>query len=172
MRTLRVFLGVVLAVALFATACGKKDPAVHTFQMGEKVTMGHLIYTVFETEWLTQLGNPPEGRIPQNRFLLVRVSVMNSGSQDLTVPNFYLEDDKGADYQELDNGAGVPQWIGAIRTTPPAEPVQGNVVFDCPPGHYKLHIADENNDHPAFIDIPLTFNSDSPDVPLPSGKKE
>lgn len=158
--------------ALFLAACGNSANPVRTYAMGEKVTLGHLIYTVLETQWLTQIGKPPDERIPQNRFFLVRVSVVNGGNQDLTVPNLYLEDDKGNDYQELTNGDGVPQWVGAIRSTPPAEAVSGNLVFDCPPAHYKLHVVDENNDQGAFVDIPLSFTSETPELPIPGASNK
>jgi hypothetical protein len=160
------------AAALMLASCGPKTFPVRTYPMGEKVTLGHLIYTVFETQWLTQLGSGTDARVPQNRFFLVRISVANSGSQDLTVPNLYVEDDKHNEYPELTNGDGVPQWIGSIRNPHPAEAAAGNLLFDCPPGHYKLHIADEDDDHTAYIDIPLNFTSETPEVPVPGSEKK
>lgn len=165
-------LGVAVVSVLLLSSCGSGTYPVRTYQMGEKVTLGHLIYTVYETQWMTQLGTGTDARIPQNRFLLVRVSVANSGSGDLAVPSFYVEDDKGTQYQEITNGDRVPEWIGAIRTPHPAEAVSGNVLFDCPPAHYKLHITDEENDRAAYVDIPLSFTSETPDVPVPADTKK
>jgi len=161
-----------IASALLLAGCGESSYPVRTYQMGEKVPLGHLIYTVFETQWLTQIGTGINARVPQNRFFLVRISAVNSSGQTLTVPNLYVEDDKGTQYQELSNGDGVPQWIGYIRSTPPAEASAGNLVFDCPPGHYKLHITDEDNNHAAWVDIPLSFTSETPDVPTPGAGKD
>jgi len=140
---------------------------VRTYPMGDKVTLGHLIYTVFETQWLTQAGSAPDLRLPQNRFFLVRLSAGNSGGGDLMVPTLSVQDDKGNTYEELQNGDGIPQWIGYLRSVHPAEAAAGNLVFDCPAGHYKLKITDEDGERTAFIDIPLNFTSETPDVPVP-----
>jgi hypothetical protein len=135
--------------------------------MGEKVTLGHIIYTVFETQWLTQTGTAPDVRIPQNRFFLVRLNATNSGGGDVIVPNLTVQDDKGNIYPEQQNGDGIPQFIGYLRSVHPAEAVSGNLVFDCPPGHYKLKITDEDGERAALIDIPLNFTSETPEVPVP-----
>jgi hypothetical protein len=39
---------------------------------------------------------------------------------------------------------------------------QGNIVFDVPPKHYRLRVADENDNY-MYIDIPLNLNSEEPD---------
>ena len=127
--------------------------------------MGHIIYTVYETQWMPQLGDGPAARVPQHRFFLVRIIAVNSGSADLIVPNATIEDDKGNSYPELQNGDGVPRWIGYLRTVKPAESAQGNLVFDAPPAHYRLRITDEGEDHSAYIDIPLSFGAELPPRP-------
>jgi len=88
-----------IASALLLAGCGESSYPVRTYQMGEKVPLGHLIYTVFETQWLTQIGTGINARVPQNRFFLVRISAVNSSGQTLTVPNLYVEDDKGTQYR-------------------------------------------------------------------------
>jgi hypothetical protein len=138
--------------------------------MGEKVLLGRLNYTVFETQWLTQLGEGAEARIPQHRFFLVRFSATNSGSSEVTVGNPTITDDSGKVYEELSNGDGVPQWAGYLRNVDPAGTVTGNMLFDAPPGHYKLKLADETNTRFAAIDLPLTFGSETPDVAPPQKK--
>ena len=59
----------------------------------------------------------------------------------------------------------MPQYIGYLRTVKPAEAAQGHALFDAPPRHYRLRIMDENSDKMAYIDIPLSFASESPEVP-------
>lgn len=169
---LRAFSFCVAALtAVVLTSCSKPTYPVRTYQMGEKVTLGHLIYTVFETQWLTEAGSPPDVRMPQNRFFLVRLSVANSGGTDIIVPNLNVEDDAGHSYDELTNGDGIPQWIGALRSVHPAEAVSGNVVFDCPPGHYRLKVTDEDSERTALIDIPLSFTNETPEMPVPGSEK-
>ncbi len=135
--------------------------------MGERVTLGHIVYVVYETQWLTHLGEGVDQHVPQNRYFLIRMSAVNGSNQDLTVPNFSIEDDNGKTYPELggDQAVGVPQYIGYLRTVKPAEAAQGHALFDAPPRHYRLRIMDENSDKMAYIDIPLSFASESPEVP-------
>jgi len=155
--------------ALLLSSCTgslQKDIKVH--EMGTRVETGHLIYTVFETEWLPQIGAGDTARVPKNRFFLVRLSAINSGSEELDVPNLTLIDDQGGTVEELTDGDQVPQWIGIVRRVKPADSLAGNAVFDAEPKHYKLRVRDENSEKSALIDIPLNFNADAPPGPLPS----
>jgi hypothetical protein len=146
-------------------------PPPSTYLLGEKVQLGTISYTVFETQWLTHLGDGPTPRIPDNRFFVVRMAAVNGGSQDTAVPNLTVEDDKGKAYDEISNGEGVPQWAGYLRTVHPADSVQGNILFDAPPAHYKLRLWDETHTRSAYVDIPLSFGSETPDIPTPGEKK-
>jgi len=164
---------VLCAAALLLSGCsGPAKPTILQYNMGEKVPVGHLSYTIFETQWLTHLGEGPGARVPQNRFFLVRLSAVNGGSNDAPIPTLTLEDDKGQKYEELSNGEGVPQWIGFLRTARPADSVQGNVVFDVPPGHYKVTMTDEDQSHAARVDIPLSFGAETPEVLSPGDPRK
>ena len=77
------------------------------------------------------------------------------------IPNLTIEDDKGKHFEEVSNGEGVPQWVGYLREVKPADIVQGNIVFDAPPAHYKLKLADETGDEIALIDLPLVRRRDA-----------
>lgn len=134
----------------------------------ERVELGHIIYTVFDTQWLTHIGQGVDAKVPQNRFFLVRLTAANSGSDKLVVPPTTIVDDDGNTYSEVTNGDGIPQWIGLLREVRPAEAVQGNVAFDAPPRHYKLRVTDENEQRVVLVDIPLTLGSDAPLAPPPS----
>jgi hypothetical protein len=167
------FVASVLASGVFLISCsdGPKAAPISSYLMGEKVHLGRLSYTVFETQWLTHLGDGPAARTPQNRFFLVRFSVTNSGSEDATILNFTVTDDKGQSYEELPNGEGVPQWAGYLRVAKSGDTIQGNVIFDAPAAHYKLKIADDTGTRFALIDLPLTFNNETPEVVPPQGKQ-
>jgi len=161
------------AAALLLAGCsGPVKPPIMQYNMGEKVPVGHLSYTVFETQWLTHLGEGSAARVPQNRFFLIRLSAVNGGSNDAAIPTLTLEDDKGHKYEELSNGEGVPQWIGFLRTARPADSVQGNIVFDVPPGHYKATMTDEDQSHAARVDIPLSFGAETPEVLAPGDPRK
>ena len=160
---------VAAGTALLLAACGSTDRVQppHTYNMGERFTLGHIVYVVYETQWLTQLGEAPTAQVPQNRYFLVRLSAVNGGGQEVTVPNFTIEDDNGHSYPELSGEVTryVPQYIGFLRRVRPAEAAQGHAVFDAPPRHYKLRVLDEDGERSAYVDIPLSFTSESPDVP-------
>jgi hypothetical protein len=166
------FLTVFVAVLLLSGCgdSGDKPYKVNTFNMGEKITLGHITYEVFETQWLTQIGAGADARIPEHRFFLVRLSAFNNLSTDTIVPNLSIEDDSGKTYPEQSSGEGVPQYIGYLRTVKENDSAQGNALFDAPPRHYKLKISDETGEKMAYVDIPLTFVSETPDVPDVGGK--
>uniref|UniRef100_Q01YV5 DUF4352 domain-containing protein n=1 Tax=Solibacter usitatus (strain Ellin6076) TaxID=234267 RepID=Q01YV5_SOLUE len=163
-----------LGVFLLAS-CGDGERAfpVRTYNMGEKVELGHINYQVFETQWLTHMGEGADARIPQQRFFLVRVAAINSGGSDLVVPTMTIQDDNGTVYNELSDGTGVPEWAGYLRSVKPALAARGNIIFDAPPRHYKLKITDESGERTAFIDIPLSFGAETPEIVTPGlGKEE
>ena len=176
MRQLRFVMLIAAAVAAsFLTSCGnieEKASPVRTYTMGDRATVGHIVYVVFDTQWLTHIGVGADARVPQQRFFLVRVSAVNGLGADIIVPNFTIEDDSGKSYPELSSGDGVPQYIGYLRSVKPAESVQGNALFDAPPAHYKLKVTDETGEKVAYIDIPLSFRSEPTEVPEMGGKEK
>ena len=157
---------------LLAAGCSRQPKQeLTTYKMGDKVELGHLDYTVTDARWLTQLPGSPGPRVPRERFLLVRVGVMNAGGDDTMLPNLTLEDETGQSYQELSDGTGVPDWAGYLRKVVPAELLQGNIVFDAPPKSYKLRITDESGENAALIEIPLSFTVDSTSASTPLASK-
>jgi hypothetical protein len=168
MRSLNLVALAIGALVMCLSSCaGGKDHSIKTYEAGNRVEVGHLIYTVFETQWLPQLGAGDTARIPKNRFFLIRLSAVNSGSEDMDVPTMTLKDDRGNTVDELSDGEGVPQWVGYIRKVKPADSISGNVVFDAEPKHYSLYLSDENGEKPAIVDLPLNFSSEAPQLPVP-----
>lgn len=132
--------------------------------MGDRVELGRLVYTVLETRWLPQIGEGPTARVPKNRFFLMRISVASTGKGDLLVPNLSIEDDRGNAYPELTDGEGVSQFLGVLHAVT-AEATSGNTLFDAPPSHHKLRLSDEDGQHTALVDIPLSFGPEVPEIP-------
>src|ERR1700683_2246279 len=140
MHTLQSSLAGAAFVCLAASvACSPgAPPEAQVHRMGERVSVGSLVYNVFEDQWKAQLGQGTDARVPKDRFFLLRLSVVNAGSSDALIPGLTLVDDSGQTYQEMSNGDQVPQWMGYLRKAKPTETLQGNVVFDVPPKHYRL----------------------------------
>jgi hypothetical protein len=168
MQILRVMLLAGVVAALCGTGCAPNpEKLVRTYRMGDRIEIGKLIYNVYDSQWHTQLGEGPTARVPQHRFFLVRFSVTNSGGSEIIPPSFTVTDSGGKTYQELSDGNQVPQWAGYLRPIKPADTVQGNAVFDCPAGNYKVRITDESEQATALVEIPLTFGAETPEIPSP-----
>ena len=163
-------LSALLASLLGVISCAVQKPAANrSFQPGERVTVGRLIYTVFDTQWLTQIGDGVEARVPQQRFFLVRIAVTNSGGERFVAPNLSVIDDHGTSYAELSDGQGVNQWIGYLRQLDPSDTLQGNLLFDVPPQHYKLRVSEADSPTAFLIDLPLDFTGiQMPEVAAPA----
>ncbi len=156
-----------LALLLCAAGCSTPSHSVNTYRMGDTVQLGKLVYNVYESRWLTHLGEGTAARIPRDRFFLVRMSISNAGSEEILVPAVTATDESGHTCRELENGESVPEWLGLLRPVRPGESLQGIVVFDCAPRNYKLRLADESEQRTALVDIPLTFGAEIPELPAP-----
>ena len=142
-----------------ATACGAGNSVTgsssgRTYRMGERVVTGQLIYSVLETEWLNALGT----RVPKNKFLSIRLTINNSGSQERSVPLLTLIDAKGKEAIESSEGDGLEEWLGVLRNLAPTETVQGRLLFDVPQDAYRLEVTDggePGSETLAYVEIPL-----------------
>jgi hypothetical protein len=136
--------------------------------MGERVPVGQMTYAVVESTWKTQLGESFRVRAPEQRFLLIKVSVTNGTGKDVSIPLLTLEGNNGQTYREIPDGAGVDNWFGLLRTLTPGQTQQGNVLFDVPLSSYKLRVPEINEtgfEEYAKVDIPLHLE---PDLPIQS----
>ncbi len=171
----RTWIGIAIATvaALAALACSRpQEVQTRVFRMGERVPAGPLIYSVLDTEWRTQLGEGTEARLPKNRFLILQLTVTNSGGKEITLPPTTLEDATGKTYPEEPQGTGVTNWLGILRKLAPAQTDQGRIIFDAPPGAYRLRVTDDNpelgKEKFALIDIPLRLEP----APAPQALKD
>jgi hypothetical protein len=162
---LDLLLRVALSIAggLLLTGCNRQNSTQINFQMGDRITAGPVAYNVIQTMWRTQLGDIFKTRVPENRFLVITLSATNGGGRDVSVPLLILESD-GKEYRELENGDGVNNWFGLIRTLSPAETRQGNIVFDVPLTSYRLRLTDGSEpgtEKFVWVDIPLRLDTDT-----------
>ena len=150
---------VAVAAVLLASGCSRSEKKQsQVYPAGEKVTVGKLIYSVIDTQVLTQLGDDPStARNPQNRFYQIAISVSNSSSDDAPIPGLTLVDDAGKEYPEAADGTGLANWLGVVRKAGAAQTEQGNILFDAPAQHYRLRLTDETDAQEISIDIPLTY---------------
>ena len=151
-------------VALLA-GCQKAGPSRTDFSMGERVPVGQMTYSVVESAWRPQLGEGFKIRTPEQRFLLIKISVTNGTGKDVSIPLLTLEGNNGQTYREIADGEGVDNWFGLLRTLNPGETQQGNVLFDVPLTSYKLRVPDVNVsgfEGYASVQIPLRMDSNVP----------
>jgi hypothetical protein len=165
----------VMLAALFVTGCARpQNSAQINYQMGDRITNGPLVYNVVQTVWRAQLGDLLTSRSPQNRFLMITLSATNGGGKEVALPFFTLDGPNGKEYKEIQNGDGVDNWFGLLRTLDPAETRQGNLVFDVPLTSYRLRLSDggePGTEKNVWVDIPLRLDTDtSVSMPAPGEK--
>lgn len=164
-------IAVLFSSLLMTAACKSNNPQRVVYQSGERVTAGPLIYNVIECGWRTQLGSTFDLRLPQKRFLIVHISITNSGGREMTIPTFQIESGNGDLTPEEQRGDGVTQWLGVLRSLKPAETMQGRILFDAALGAYKLRVSDgaePGTEKFALIDLPLRMDPENP-VGAPPG---
>ncbi len=158
---MRMWLATLIILAS-QTACMRPAP-VNVYRMGEKVQAGQLIYNVFGTKWQAQIGEGPQARTPAYRFMIMHLTVVNSGAEPVSVPSFKLTDESGRIYAESMEGQGVPLWLGMIRRVKPADTLEGDAVFDVEPKSYKLKLDDgSDSGMVVMVDLPLQFDANKP----------
>jgi hypothetical protein len=136
--------------------------------MGERVQVGPLFYNVLETKWRAQIGDGAVERVPERRFLLIRVTVINSGTQEITLPNLTVVDQAGKAFDETMDGRAIPQWLGMIRRLKPADMLDGTILFDVEPKSYKLRLDDGSGVLSSMVDLPLQFDAGETAIPSPT----
>jgi hypothetical protein len=95
---------------------------------------------------------------------MITLSATNGGGKEVSVPLLTLEGENGKEYHELENGQGIDNWFGLIRTVSPAETRQGNIVFDVPLTSYRLRLTDggePGTERFVWVDIPLRIDTDT-----------
>jgi hypothetical protein len=170
MHTRRGALGFLCGLGVLLTGCKTSGGDMKTpLNMGERVRVGPLMYTVLESEWRSQIGEDVAARLPTHRFLMLRLSVTNSGADQVAFPFLALLDDKKARFMELSDGTGVPEWLGYIRRIEPAQTLDGRIVFDVPPAEYNLELTDGNteNESTAMVKIKHDLSTQPTAVPTP-----
>ena len=161
----RALQGFAALFVVILSGCQQQEQARRDFSMGERVPVGQMTYSVVESSWKTELGQGFKVRTPEQRFLLIKVSVTNGSGKDVSVPLLTLEGTNGQTYREMADGDGVDNWFGVLRTISPGQTQQGNVAFDVPLTSYKLRVPELNEsgfENYASVQIPLRLDSDLP----------
>ncbi len=163
---MRLQLTPILAIpALLLASCASVTVPDRVFRMGELTTVGPIIYNVLETEWKTEIGESLQQKIPNEKFLMIRMTITNSGNRDVAVPLLSLENPDGQEYLEYSEVENLPNWLGLLRIIQPAATLQGVIVFDVPVSDYQLRVTDGGDlesEKTALVDIPLSFGAPDP----------
>lgn len=101
----------------------------------------------------------PTPRVPDRNFLLVHILVTNGGGSEVSIPTLRLENSKGEEFVESDNGTGIDGWLGMLRRLSPAQSADGWILFDVPTNSYQLRVSNGSleAEKAAYITIPLTI---------------
>lgn len=158
----------IVAGLLCLGSCDKAKAPAQTAAMGDKLSVGPITYSVFESSWKPELQGNSGPRTPKNRFLILRLTVTNGGGKDFSLPLLRLESADGKTYLEEDSGEGVAEWLGLIRIIKSNQTADGRILFDVPPGGYRLQVVDDGdleNQQVKYVDVP--FNVE-PTVKVPA----
>lgn len=158
--------------ALGLVGCNRAQNSVRIdYPMGERVRLGPLTYNVVDSVWRSQLGDALKLRVPNQRFLVITISATNGGGRDISIPLLSLENESAQTFLESDDGEGVDNWLGLLRTLSPAQTQQGHIVFDVPLGSYRLRLTDGaepgTTEKFAWVEIPLHIDADTVETPMP-----
>lgn len=160
----RLAVSAICLLPLLLGGCGRgADANERVVEMGTTVAVGTLSYTVIDLSWRDALPSSGAPRLPKHKYLTLNVSVTNGGAGQASIPLLTLTGSDGAEYPEEQHGEGVPKWLGLLRSVSPAQTEQGNILFDAPPGAYKLRVSsggDAENEQSALVTIP--FRVDAP----------
>ncbi len=163
-RTICLATGLMLAAFSGCT----KPPQIH--QLGEKVQLGGMVFSVLDAEWAADIdAGGANAKTPQHRFLIVHLTMSNTGSKEATIPLLHVVAADKSEQLELAEGQGVPNWLGILRTLNPAESKEGRIVFDVPPGAYSLRLTDggdQERELTAMVVLPPNAGKGSMDSPL------
>ena len=169
----RIVAGGILFLSGLLAGCSKSEPPQPEATMGEKVTLGPLTYTVIDSAWQGQLGDAFKIRSPQQRFLLLTISITNGGGSDVSIPLLHVENSDGRDFVESDSGDGVDNWMGLLRNISPAQHQEGRILFDVPLTSYRLRLTDgagPGAEKYGWVTIPLRVDIDGDlQTPTPGG---
>ena len=156
-----------------------KNDDLRVVPAGEKASVGHLTFSIIDSQILTELGDDASPRVPHDRFIVVQISVTNTSNVDNPIPGIELVSDSGKTYSELTDGSGVTNWLGIVRHVGPGLTERGEVAFDAPAAHYKMKFSDESMEHDVLADLPLSYSHEKlndtmvpptelPDIPAPA----
>jgi hypothetical protein len=156
-------------IAAFLCACtGTTGPRIARGEMGQKVTVENVSYTVLGADWVEALGDGANARIPEHRFLLLRVAATNEAGSPAQMGSLKLIASNGTENDEIANGVGVAEWLGMARELDAKDSRQGVVLFDAPKAVYELQVADAFFDgesgSAALIQIPIRPEGKEPAV--------
>jgi hypothetical protein len=76
-------------------------------------------------------------------------------------------------YREVENGEGVENWFGLVRTLAPTQTQAGRILFDVPLSSYRLRLSDgdSTSGHFTYVQIPLQIDDEPPPASPVPGKQ-
>lgn len=166
----RLFLTGASGLVLGLAGCNRESAEApekkgKTFKMGERAAVGLLTYNVLEATYFTQLGSAGSYKIPEKRFLVIRLAITNGGAKEAELPFLRLVDEAGTEYSEMGEADFLFGWFGLIRKIGPTQTEEGRILFDVQPKSYRLEVTDgaePGKEQLGFVEIPIDFDTAEP----------
>ena len=159
-RSLVMGLAAVAAAGVSSSCTDAKTAAEsRVYQMGEKVDVGNVVYTVLEADWRAGIGEGANPMVPKDRFLVIRLAITNGTGAQISLPFLSIENRKKEPFMEVQEVRDLSQWMGLVRLIGPAQTEDGRIVFDVPQTDYFLRVtnSDPENEITRLVEIKLTL---------------
>ena len=154
-----------LSVSFLAWNVGCSRTAAHigTHNIGERVQLGPVVYTVLEAEWRDHLSTGSGESSPDKKYLLARLSITNASASPITIPLLQVINAKDQSFTEVADVQGLQDWLGLLRPIPPGGTEVGHAVFCISPGDYRLQLTDAGElDRETIALVTIPFRVDLP----------
>ena len=129
---------------------GSKEKAPEkSAAIGDEIQVGNMAFKVNEVGFLKTIGNEMVNETADGVFMLLSVTLMNTGKKSMTIDNslFKLQDANGAEYEFSSRGATTLEMIGKttlfLKQCQPNIATSGILIFEVPSeSEYILNVSD------------------------------
>jgi hypothetical protein len=116
------------------------QPSSVRYKVGDNVFVGYWAYRCYGARWQRSIGSEYTRQYPDAQFLIVDLAIRNNDKTASVLAPLKLIDAEGREYEESSKGIFMDNSFGMLKSVNPGVSSRGYVVFDVPPGKYKLKV--------------------------------